>query len=621
LSRWAVLVVIAGVSATAAAEEPSGEPYEVIVDGELAEPDRHSLEQEEARRLPGAFGDPFRAIEALPGVTPTVSGLPFFFVRGAPPGNTGYFIDEVRVPYLFHAVGGPSVIHPRLIERVDLHPGGYPARLGRYAGGVVAATTTEPRADWHGEGQLRLIDTGALVEGGFADGRGTALLAGRYSYTGAIFSAISPELTLDYRDFQARVSFDLTERDRVSVFAFGAYDYYAEAKRGGDRPIFATEFYRIDTRYDVRLARGGRLRAAVTTGFDNTIMNDLRKPRNVVVGSRITLTQPVSDELAIDVGFDTEHDVYDVDDPPYFDPDDTVAVGYNDLFRSRNDAAASTWLGLEYRPSPGVLIAPGIRLDGFLSGADKAVSVDPRLRVAIALTDELRFLSAIGVAHQPPAYLVAIPGLSPSRLEEGLQRSIQASAGAELDLPWSTTASVTVFDNVFLDMTDSAGSDKLFTLPYEVPRSMGSSKGIEVYLRRSLARRLGGYLAYTLSRTARSEGSSHHAASFDRTHVLSAALGYDFGGGWLGGTRLSLASGAPNVTLGRGGRDGGGVVQRDPLTYRVDFRFEKKWQLGHDGWMSLVLEMVNATFHAEVVHGERLTPVALPSIGLEGGFR
>jgi hypothetical protein len=235
LSRWAVLVVIAGVSATAAAEEPSGEPYEVIVDGELAEPDRHSLEQEEARRLPGAFGDPFRAIEALPGVTPTVSGLPFFFVRGAPPGNTGYFIDEVRVPYLFHAVGGPSVIHPRLIERVDLHPGGYPARLGRYAGGVVAATTTEPRADWHGEGQLRLIDTGALVEGGFADGRGTALLAGRFSYTGAIFSAISPELTLDYRDFQARVSFDLTERDRVSVFAFGAYDLL---RRGALRADF-----------------------------------------------------------------------------------------------------------------------------------------------------------------------------------------------------------------------------------------------------------------------------------------------------------------------------------------------------------------------------------------------
>jgi hypothetical protein len=38
---------------------------------------------QEVRQVPGAFGDAFRVMEALPGVTPMVSGLPFFFVRGA----------------------------------------------------------------------------------------------------------------------------------------------------------------------------------------------------------------------------------------------------------------------------------------------------------------------------------------------------------------------------------------------------------------------------------------------------------------------------------------------------------------------------------------------------------
>jgi hypothetical protein len=64
------------------------------------------------RELPGAFGDPFRAIEVLPGVTPIATGLPYFYVRGAPPGNVGYFLDGVRVPYLYHIGLGPSVIHP-----------------------------------------------------------------------------------------------------------------------------------------------------------------------------------------------------------------------------------------------------------------------------------------------------------------------------------------------------------------------------------------------------------------------------------------------------------------------------------------------------------------------------
>jgi outer membrane receptor protein involved in Fe transport len=113
-----------------AAAPPSPAPAaetSITVVGERPTPAVRSLSREEVRQMPGAFGDPFRAIEALPGVTPVASGLPFFYVRGAPPGNVGYFLDGMRVPLLYHVAIGPSVIHPGLIERVDLHAGGYPA--------------------------------------------------------------------------------------------------------------------------------------------------------------------------------------------------------------------------------------------------------------------------------------------------------------------------------------------------------------------------------------------------------------------------------------------------------------------------------------------------------------
>ena len=92
---------------------------DVRVRGVRRESGQTSLGGSEVRQIPGAFGDPFRAIESLPGVTPMVSGLPFFFVRGAPPGNTGYFIDGVRIPLLYHLGLGPSVVHPGLIQRVQ----------------------------------------------------------------------------------------------------------------------------------------------------------------------------------------------------------------------------------------------------------------------------------------------------------------------------------------------------------------------------------------------------------------------------------------------------------------------------------------------------------------------
>ncbi len=93
-----------------------------------------------------------------------MSGLPFFFVRGAPPGNNGYFIDGIRIPLLYHVGAGPSVIHPGLVERVDFYPGGYPARYGRFAGGILSGETKRPAEELHGEGNIRLFDAGALLE-------------------------------------------------------------------------------------------------------------------------------------------------------------------------------------------------------------------------------------------------------------------------------------------------------------------------------------------------------------------------------------------------------------------------------------------------------------------------
>src|SRR5207237_6116307 len=88
------------------------DPYEIVVVGEQRreEVSRITLRGPEIRQVPGTFGDPFRVIQALPGVASVVSLLPFPVVRGASPSSTGFLLDGSRVPLLYHLLSGPAVV-------------------------------------------------------------------------------------------------------------------------------------------------------------------------------------------------------------------------------------------------------------------------------------------------------------------------------------------------------------------------------------------------------------------------------------------------------------------------------------------------------------------------------
>ena len=303
-----------GDDAHAAPAPPPSAPVEVTIRGvrPLA-PAVTSFNRSEVRQLPGAFGDPFRAIEALPGVTPIASGLPFFYVRGAPPGNVGYFLDGVRVPLLYHLGAGPSVIHPGIVDRVDLYSGGYPAEFGRFAGGIVAAETTLPASKPHGEGNVRLLDAGALAEAPFAGGRGTALVGGRYSYTAALLSLVAPDTSLSYWDYQTRVSYQTSPKGRASAFIFGSFDGLGERQGGRTRTLFSTQFHRADLRYDHDLGDGQSMRLGLTLGFDRSAFDEDTFLRDQMVGARVETNYRLTPDLTLRAGFDAVVDRYDVE--------------------------------------------------------------------------------------------------------------------------------------------------------------------------------------------------------------------------------------------------------------------------------------------------------------------
>jgi TonB family protein len=598
-------------------------PVQITVEGERSD-DLGAIHvpRGDTRLIPGAFADPFRVVEILPGVAPILSGLPYFFVRGAPPGDVGYFIDGIRVPLLFHVGAGPSVIAPALVDNVELVPSAYPARFGRFAGGIMAGETTAPSSVGRAEAQARVFDAGAMIEQPFAGGRGSALVAGRYSYTQALLAFVAPEYELGYWDYQARVSYSTSERDRFSIFGFGALDHLGNQEL--EQTLFDVQFHRLDLRWD-HTSDTGRARLGLTLGADERLNSDEgdSAPNGISstrqIGLRFEGSQRLLEGVELRGGLDGNLERYDDE----HEQREQFAL----LYPARTDANLGLWSELSLKPRRGFQIVPGFRLDLSRSRGESYSFAEPRLATRVRVVPKLAWLSGFGLTHQLPSYRVYVPGGQAGALELGVQRAYQATQGFELALPKSMYARATVFHS-WIETRELEAT--------------GRNYGLELFLRRDFAERLGGFLSYTLSRTERARGSSNGLSSFDRPHVLSVVLGYDLGAGFRLGGRAYYASGrryvvaCPTPDCGPGDPNPNRprpYLQQGRVDgfFRLDMRFEKRWRLGSSAWIAATAEWFNALLaeepnekHWDPVRGGLVTqsqsPLTLPSIGIEAGY-
>jgi hypothetical protein len=232
-------------------------------------------------------------------------------------------------------------------------------------------------------------------------------------------------------------------------------------------------------------------------------------------------------------------------------------------------------------------------------------------------------LAGFGLAHQLPALATRVPGRRPGLLELSRQRAVQATQGLEYALPDGMLGRTTLFHQ---------------HVDVETPGVQGRSFGVEQFLRRDFTHRLGGFLSYTLTRAQGEIGRETVLSSYDRTHVVSAVLGYDLGSGYRLGSRGYFASGraqrvaCPTPDCGPSDFQGPFIYQRDvrlPAFFRLDFRFEKRWTFSDGFWLTGTFEWFNTLLATEVdeafysprglIYDEQ-SALTLPSIGVELGW-
>lgn len=629
------------------------DPYEIVVVGEQRreEVSRITLRGKEITQIPGTFGDPFRVVQTLPGVASVASLLPFPIVRGASPSSTGFLLDGTRIPLLYHLLAGPSVIHPEFIDEIQFYPGGAPAVYGGYTGGIIDGRTARARADEH----LLDFDANLLQVGGFVREPvtpigATVTVAGRYGYPGFLLSLATKQVSLSYWDYQFRLDGG-NARDGWTVFLFGANDELdtpaANAPPNATNPPLAPGlilgFHRVDLRYH-RTFGGLEATLRAVLGYDRTF--SMGTDFSVwLVEPSLSLRWKHGDRLTLSGGLQGQfHDV----------KQGTTSMAAANPLSAITATLDKFYVGAAYvealwRPTPRVLIRPGIRGDTYDDGTIRKSDADPRLTVRYKLRDRdlpdlpaggddsaIWLKASSGIYHQPPRFVLPLPGLDMMPLKYGLLRSYQTSLGAEVPFEHRFQLSVegyfnymdpTVFDlSVNSVSTGTAANTTL--VPTTIVMSpmdgqefidrltkpqTGRAYGLEVLLRRQSKTGVFGWISYTLSRSERYRETTWAPYDFDRTHLVNLVAGLPLRRNWDIGVRWQYQSGKPTTTTaGYNTARGNGYLRFD---LRVDKRAVwRKWLL------DFYVDVTNVALLPEEIEPGTVIRYVLPTVGLRGRF-
>jgi len=607
------------------------DPYEAVVRGERRrrEVTVHTLETEEVRTIPGTQGDALRVIQNLPGVARAPFGIGLLVVRGSEPSETVVYVDGVPIPLLFHIGLLTSVVNADVIEAIDFYPGNFGARFGRALGGTVELRTREAKREWHGAAQMDIFDGRVEVEGPL--GNGSAYASIRRSWIDAVLAValprVAPEAANDlrvaprYYDYQVKVTQPVLG-GQGSVFAYGSDDLltFVRDEDAPGRPTFhlSTLFHRagVSWRRPIGALTNDLVVAVGRDSFDvlrGTAFGLLTEVRSLT--ARDALAWKRSEALTFEVGADLhlrrlEYEVYAAP------PDSPGAVGddFEDTPTTVAERDHGYWLApaayaeADWRPAPGLRLIAGLRADAEARFGRTKVWLDPRLAAFWDARPGTTLVAGAGLFGSAPDPAETSPTFGNPDLDA--ERGLHLSLGARHDLPFAARLELTGYYKRLWDQvvpTRALDADGRSLRLSNAGR--GRTFGLELLLRRELARGLFGWIAWTWSRSERIGDPTvppygWRLFPLDQTHVVTAVLSYRLPGDWILGTRIRAVSGNPYTPADGAVLDadtgrvqclpGARLSRRLPGFFQADARLDKRFVF--EGWMlSAYLDVQNVS--------------------------
>ena len=522
----------------------------------------------DAVRLLPSLGepDPVRAIEVLPGVVSTSDFSAAFHVRGGSQDQNLILLDGMPIFSPFHLGGVFSVFNADMVDRVELHSGGFPAEHGGRVSSVLLVESNAGDGDFSVEGAVSLIATRVAVGGGLGNSVANALglanmryrVSARRSYIDLLVKQVPYHLT----DFQGIVEGWTQGGDRITLTAYKGRDVFdLTTLDDEDFPL------RIDLDWGndafgarwTRPRRGGGsldVRAnfsRFSTGLTFPDFADTRLSSRIKQGQlRADLDVRRSARVSIQVGASAEVQSY----KNLFSSGGTEfgsGIGDAWLFGTYVQTRWSprAWLvelGLRadgYSPDPGDWvqeIAPRLAVKRFLGGGDVAVKV--------AVGRYTQFVHSLRDEELPIGidFWVLAGERAPHTISDQLQVGIEGYHG--IDWFWSLEGYVRSFDGV---VTFNAAEDPNDDLD-DILSGEGLSYGVDLLVRRETGA-VTGWLAVSYLKADRTfpdplsplpgQPDISYSPIFDRRVDVDLVLRYPAPWGWEGGVRWNLGTGIP----------------------------------------------------------------------------
>ena len=190
----------------------------------------NNYDRAEVKRQPGSIMDVQRVVQNLPGIASSNDNVNELIVRGGAPYENLTVMEGMEIPSInhypneFNSAGPINMINIDLVEDVQFSAGGFPVQYGDKMSSVMDITIREGDRNkgFASNTGFNMAGYGTLMEGKFADGKGSWIFSARQSLFEVIdkllgMSVVSFTAIPKYWDAQTKIVYDISPTTKLSI--------------------------------------------------------------------------------------------------------------------------------------------------------------------------------------------------------------------------------------------------------------------------------------------------------------------------------------------------------------------------------------------------------------------
>jgi hypothetical protein len=590
------------------------------------------------------LGDPMRAAQALPGVTSNNDFDSQLSIRGAGPGQVGVYIDGIDTHDFFDTlsfssggVGGTAnltlpIVNADMVSAMSLLPGAYPSNYGDSTAAIFNMDTREGDFNkFSGRLMYGLLGSSAIVDGPFADHRGSWIFSGNTSHLSDLSGVIGnvksydktpgappPQNTLkfNFNNFQNKEVYKLSDRQQIGISAiygnFGANKNLTTASKNppddldtlNSQHLLADAFWKYTP--NAKLLAQAKIYTVVSQSNDKNLYGGpLDRNGTTETGFRTDMSYQFLPSQQLDSGvyvsnLEGHQTSYSFQAAQPTIPSATL-VNYGHSAAEESFYLLDTWRAKHFALTSGGRIEHSNLTGQTVSLPQGALTYHPG--------ESWTLRAGAGSYAEFPVF------------DEEYGYYGNQSLRAEISDSYNLSVARTLgrYARILTEVYDREDRNQIFSLngprlvngqaqlldnPYE-NSVHGHARGAEITLQRRSANRLSGWVSYAYSETMYYEPQDQlqFVSDYDQRHTINLFASYRLRPTFAISTQYRYGSGMPVPGFVEFGPDGALVLtaQRDqvrlPAYSRLDFRGNKAWSFDRFR-LTLAGELLNVTDHA-----------------------